>query len=332
MKIRLLFIERKRSDAFSIERIYRQIAKDLPQDEFDVDVCQVPYGNSISDIIKNLLFFRHPEADVYHITGEIHYIALRLPANRTILTIQDIVFLHRRTGLRRFVLKKLFLDLPAKRAGTITTASVATKDEIVALTGIDEKKIHLIEHPVFDDFFLEPVKPFDPKCPVILQIGTTFNKNVISLIKATQGLNCKIRIMGKLDDRIIEALHTVGTPFDNVGIIDDKAVVEEYRNADIVAFCSVYEGFGLPIIEAQAMRKPVITSDLAPMNAVAGVGALLVDPFDIADIRRGIEKLINDANYREMLMTRGTANVERFNTGTIAAKYAELYRKVISKG
>jgi|ERR1035437_2562147 glycosyltransferase involved in cell wall biosynthesis len=332
MKKRLLYVERKRVDAFSIERIYRQVAKDLPLDEFDVAFCQVSYGNSLSDIFRNLLFSRFPEADVYHITGEIHYIALRLPRNQTILTIQDVVFLHRRKGFRRWVLKKLFLDLPAKRAGTITTASVVTKQEIVELTGIDETKIRLIEHPVFDGFSAEPVKPFNSDCPVILQIGTAFNKNVLRLIEATMGLSCKIRIIGNLDDRIIEALRGAGTSFENLNGIDDSSVVEEYRRADIVTLCSLYEGFGLPIIEAQAMRKPVITSDRGPMNAVAGEGALLVDPYDTEDIRRGIEKLINDAKYRESLIERGTENVQRFTTRRIADEYADLYREVIEKG
>ena len=331
MKRRVIFVERKPSGSPSIERLFRQVEKDLPPDQFDIEFQQVPYGNSVLDVFKNLLFFRPRPADLYHLTGHIYYISLILPKRKTVLTIHDLIFLHRRTGPRRFILKKLFLDWPLRRVRRITVVSNAIKDEIVELTSIDCGRITVIKNPLIDRFIAGDIKPFDKVCPVILQIGTAENKNIDNLIKAVVGLNCKLRIIGRLDDKIVQSLERHGTLFENAFGLNDEQIIEEYRNADIVSFCSTYEGFGLPIIEAQALLTPVITSDIAPMNYVAGNGALLVDPHDVASIKNGLLRLINDPEYRNMLIEEGSKNVVRFDGKVIAAQYADVYERVLDR-
>ncbi len=330
MKHKILFVERKPFGSVSIERVFDQISKDISTDLFEFEAQKMPYGNNPLDIVMNLLFFRPEPADIYHITGQIHYMAFRLPADRTVLTIHDLVFLHRRKGIRRYVLKKIFLDLPIKRLNFITAISQATKDEIVKYTDCDPAKIRVIENPLTDGLDPEPVKPFDQKCPVILHIGTAVNKNVLNLISALDGVNCRLRIIGRMDAKIKNALAESSVQFENVFDLRAKDMIEEYRNADIVAFCSSYEGFGLPIIEGQAMRKPVITSDLSPMKDVAGTGAYLADPNDVSDIRNGLLKIINETPYRERLIVNGSQNVLRFSRKASAAEYVEVYNSALS--
>jgi len=329
MKHKIIFVERKPSDSVSIERVFQQIAKDLPEDRFEIEKQQMPYGNGIFGTFLNLLFFKPTAADIYHITGQVHYIALRLKKKKTVLTIHDLVFLHRRSGLRRFVLKWLFLKLPLKKLDFVTTVSRSTKDEIVEYNFVDEQKIRVIENPMIEGFEPRDDKPFDENCPVILQIGTAENKNLINLIQAIQGLKCKFRIIGSLDARVLETLRSCEIDYENAFRLNQNDVAEEYRKADIVAFCSAYEGFGLPIIEAQTMRKPVITSDRSPMKEVAGTGACLVDPDDVASIRSGFLRLIKDPEYRISLIEQGKNNVHRFDGKTIAAQYAELYDDIL---
>ncbi|MEQ1645731.1 MAG: glycosyltransferase, partial [Pyrinomonadaceae bacterium] len=91
-----------------------------------------------------------------------------------------------------------------------------------------------------------------------------------------------------------------------------------------------YEGFGLPIIEAQAMRVPVVTSDLPPMKSVAADAAILVDPYDVASIRAGILSVIANASLRHDLALRGLDNIKRFKSSEIAAQYADLYGQISS--
>ncbi len=331
MKKRIIFIERPPSNAVSIERVFAQVAKHLPVELFEIEFQKAMPGVGLFGIIKNLLFFRKRPADIYHITGDIHYISLRLPKNKTVLSIHDLIFLHTRSGIRRHFLKKLFLDLPIHAVDNITAVSQATKDEVCSYFPDRQSKIRVIGNPLIDDFVVGTEKPFDAQCPLILQIGTTKNKNLPNLIEAIRGINCKLRIIGYLDANIIRALSANGIRYENIVAADNDQMVEEYCNADIISFCSVYEGFGLPIIEAQAMRKSVITSNLPPMDDVAGGSAVLVNPCDSASIKAGLVKLINDAEYRTRLIERGTENVKRFDSKEIAKQYCDLYLQILAR-
>jgi glycosyltransferase involved in cell wall biosynthesis len=104
----------------------------------------------------------------------------------------------------------------------------------------------------------------------------------------------------------------------------------QYRMADIVCFASLYEGFGLPILEAQATGRPVVTSDRCSMPYVAGGAALLVNPESVDSIRSGIQSLIDNAQLREQLIVQGLENVKRFRISTMCEKYAELYQRVLN--
>jgi glycosyltransferase involved in cell wall biosynthesis len=105
-------------------------------------------------------------------------------------------------------------------------------------------------------------------------------------------------------------------------------MVNEYRNADIVSFCSLAEGFGLPIIEAQALGVPVITSNISPMKEVAGEGALLVDPNNPDCIAAGIAEIINNEALRMKIVGTGSENVRRFSPEHVAGQYWKLYMEI----
>ena len=107
-------------------------------------------------------------------------------------------------------------------------------------------------------------------------------------------------------------------------------MLEEYIAADIVVFCSLFEGFGMPIIEAQAIGRPVVTSDRSPMREVTGSGALLVDPKDVSSIRQGIETLISNPDVAESYRRAGLKNAEAYQVSTIADQYFELYQEIFA--
>jgi glycosyltransferase involved in cell wall biosynthesis len=277
-----------------------------------------------------LLYFRKAKADIYHVTGHVHYIALLLPKNKTVLTIHDVGILHIRSGLRRYILKKLLFDLPVKRLRFITAVSEATKKEIIFYTKCDENKIRVIENPLQEHFHIHGTdkKKFDGEFPIILQIGTTANKNLGNLIKALQGVCCQLNVIGQLSSEVLNLLLENKIIYKNKSNLNNEEIREEYANADIVTFCSTFEGFGLPIIEAQAMSTPVITSNISPMKEVAGGGAALADPYDFESIRRGILQIINNEVFREKIVACGVENAAKYKPEKIAAAYEMLYQHI----
>ncbi|MEP6947030.1 MAG: glycosyltransferase [Acidobacteriota bacterium] len=328
MPRKILFVERKVSRYVSIEKAFRQIAACISE-RYETGFQQLPYGPKFFDSIRNLLFFRKGRADIYHITGHVHYIALLFSPRNTVLSVMDVRFISAPRSLRRFVLKKLYLDLPVKRLKYITAISDQTRADILKYTGCSPEKVRTLELPLCGRISSTELKPFDAACPIILQIGTMENKNLPMLARALNGINCRLRIIGVLTEDQLKALSENHINYENAFDLSDDDIRSEYNNADIVAFCSILEGFGLPIIEAQSMGKPVITSDLSPMKETSGGAAHLADPFDHESIRSGIKLIIDDAGYRTKLIEAGYENVERFAPEHIAAQYEKLYDEIL---
>lgn len=328
-KLKVSFIERKFNYFVSVEKVFRLVDQALDKDRFATSFRQLEFLNTLIGIVRNLFSFTPDrDADIYHVTGHCHYIALRLPPERTVLTIHDLGFLHTRTGVRCWLIKKLFLDLPVRRLRYITAISEATKREIEANCPQAAGKVRVIEDPVDPLFECEQKPPFNPVCPNLLQVGTSPNKNVVRVTRALAGVKCKLTLIGEIDDELERELCANDIDFNARSGISPEELKAEYEAADVVVFCSTYEGFGLPIVEAQSMLTPVVTSSISPMKEVAGDAAVFANPFDVASMRSSIEQVISDGDLRERLVDAGIRNIERFKPEKIAARYAELYEEI----
>ena len=327
--IKILQIFRKKNPAFfSIEKVFGSIRL-LQEKMVQLDIVSLPFYNSgLVAIFRNLNFLkRRRGATVYHVTGDVHYAVLALPAKKTILTIHDCVFLYSSTGVKRWILKRLFLDLPVKHAAAITTISEFSRGEIIRFSKCDPGKVVVIANPVNDSIFFQR-KPFNAERPVILFIGVTPNKNLERVAPALEGISCRLVVLGKLNAGQEELLSRHQVDFTSVQGVSEEALAQLYADSDMVLFPSVFEGFGLPIIEGQKAGRVVITSNTEPMKSVAGGGAYLVDPYDINAIREGVQTIIKNADIRNNLIEAGLENIQKYSAIHIADAYQQLYEKV----
>jgi len=326
MKINI-FYRKKSVDRHSIEKVYDTILSFLP--DIEINKIEMPYqSKGIVKRIFNIIYASINQSQLNHISGDINYISFFMKRRNTVLTIHDIYPLYRTKGLRRFLLKILWFKLPIKKTAKIIAISEFTKNEILENFNVNLTSVNVIYNCVSPQFKFSS-KQFNTKQPTILHLGTKKNKNLNRLIEASEDINVKLIIVGHLNDLQLKNLNQFNIAYDNFQSVSDIKLIKLYQDCDIVSFISTYEGFGLPIIEAQATGRVVITSNVASMPEVAGNGAMLVDPYSINEIKNGILELINNSPLRDDLIKKGIKNVKRFEPQKIAKKYSKLYKEVI---
>lgn len=328
MKVTQL-VRRPANGAFSLERLFHDIRLHMPSD-VDLRVWQCPFEScGLWRRIANLIMATFVDADITHITGDVHYLAYILKKRRTLLTIHDCVNLERCQGWRRAVLRFLWYTLPVRHSAIVVAISESTKQSILAHVSCPPQKVRVVYDCVSDDF-RPVVKSFNVTSPRILFVGTGPNKNLERTVRALAGIECQLVIIGRLGPDQCRMLSQQSIYYESLVDLSDDELRQEYERCDMLLFPSTYEGFGLPIVEAQAVGRPVVTSNVMSMPEVAGAGACLVDPWETQSIREGVLRVLGDEAYRGNLVRDGFRNVERFQPAAIAAEYAALYREMHS--
>ena len=267
------------------------------------------------------------QGQVNHVTGDVSFLGILLDRRRTINTILDCGYLNDSKGLKYAVLRFFWLYLPERRAAYLTAISEATKRDIIRHHHCNPEKIVVIPVAI-SDAFQRKDKAFDRGRPRILQLGTAPNKNIPRLIEALKGLPCILHIVGKRVPEYEDLLRESGLDHVYESNLSESEILDRYGQSDIVTLVSTYEGFGMPILEGQSIGRPVITSRAYSMPEVAGNAAVIVDPENVEEIRKGFERIMSDEPFREELVRRGFENVRRFNPDLIAESYLSLYRRV----
>lgn len=312
---------------YSLEGAFRVIRSAMPTEIECVPVISKFKSKGLLSRVYNIFEAAFKQGEVNHITGDVHFLSYLMRRDKTLLTILDCVFMYNTNGIKRYLLRLFWYIIPEKRVALISVISQSTKEELLKCIKCDPNKIRVLPlciSPAFKPF----KKKFDLAKPTILQIGTSKNKNLLRLIEALQGISCKLEIVGKLSQEQVDTLAHFKIDFSNYFSLSEVEIVTRYHRCDLVAFVSMYEGFGMPILEANAVGRPIITSNILSMPEVAGDAACIVDPYNVSEIRDGVMRIINDEAYRETLIKNGFSNALRFDPNTIAGQYAQLYREI----
>lgn len=272
---------------------------------------------------------------------------------QTLLTVHDLSFMRvpdaAAPALRRYL--NTVAPRSVDRATHILADSEATKQDLIDLYNLAPDKITVLlsgvdPHfkPVNDSATFELVRQkyaIGPR-PYIFTIGTVQpRKNYSRLIEALSvirsgGDDVDLVIAGGkgwLEDEMYHALdvHRLRDHVHLIGFADDADLPALYSAADCVAFPSLYEGFGFPVLEGMACGVPVLTSNVSSLPEVAGDAALMVDPYDVEAIVDGLRRMLDDSALREDMVTAGFTQAARFTWDASARQLHDIYQRLLAR-
>lgn len=281
------------------------------------------------------LFLNRDKPDIFFSPG--HY-APRFSPVPTVISIMDLAFLHFPEYFTQKDLTQLksWTSYSVKKAKAIVTISESTKNDIIKLYGIPGQMVRVVYLGIKKTVTLTPhiytMQELQTKYGInkdfVLFVGTLQpRKNIARLIEAFSELlkekkyensPLQLVIVGKKGwqyDEILASPKKYGVE-DRVKFLDfvpDEELVMLYKNALCFAWPSLYEGFGLPILEAMKMGCPVITSNVSSMPEAGGDAALYVDPENVEDITKKLDKLVSSPELRKEMVEKGKKQVQKFS-------------------
>lgn len=250
---------------------------------------------------------------------------------RSVVTLHDVTYVRFPGSYsRRFLWWYGFLVPRILRRGAhVITVSEFSKKEIVDLYRIPAAKITVVPNAVRMPPQGEARHPRRDGKPYFLAVSSpVLHKNFAAMIEAYLTLpfrrDVDMKIVGSAAAAMKQAERTPGAGVDFLGRVDDEALTRLYRGAIAFVFPSLYEGFGLPPLEAQANGCPVISSDAASMPEVLRDSARYFDAGKLSEIAAAMSEIYGSAHLREQLVTRGFENVRRFSWADSARKVLEI--------
>lgn len=249
---------------------------------------------------------------------------------------------------RRLAAMRPIIPLAARRANAVIAVSENTKRDIQDILHISPNKIHVIYEaasphfkPVTDQHEIEATRrDLDLPERFILYVGNVEpRKNIERLVRAMARIEAhrarpiSLVIVGSLawgHEGILKAIEEIGVQ-DRVrflGYVDTRSLVALYSMCEVFIYPSLYEGFGLPVLEAMACGAPVITSPNGSLHEIAGDGAAYIDPYSVDDIAETLCELLANPGLRDALRRQGFARTAQFSWDKAARQTLELYRSI----
>jgi glycosyltransferase involved in cell wall biosynthesis len=293
---------------------------------------------------------RHFAPDLYFGPS---FFGLFAPPTKTVITIHDMGYARfpeaTQWFMRRHLRKRLLRD--ARGADAILADSAATKADVVSFLGVPEAKIHVVYagvagefRPIIDAATLDAVRARYTLPPrFLLFLGTIEpRKNLLRLLQAFRllaefpGFEHRLVLAGDKgwsDRAILQALQ----PLQDAGqvVLTGRVAQEDlpalYSLAEAFAFPSLWEGFGLPVLEAMACGTPVVTANVSSLPEVAGDAALLVDPLSVEELAHALRRVLTDADLREELRRKGLERAKQFTWEKAAHDALSVFEQVAQR-
>ena len=258
--------------------------------------------------------------DVLHCPTYYGPVRPRVP---TVVTVHDLAVLRHPETFPRWtrVYAPRIVPRVVRAARRVIAVSEFTASEIETLLHVPREKIRVVPNGV--DALFTPEGPH-AEGSYVLTVGTLEpRKNLARAVEAAASAGVELRVVGARGWGGVEA-H--GTNVTWLGAVDDAELARQYRGALCVVYASLYEGFGLPVLEAMACGAAVVTSRGGALEEVAGAAAVLVDPLDAVAIAAGIEEAIT---RREQLRERGLERARAFSWDEAARRTQAVYEEVV---
>lgn len=330
------------------------ISKDLDGIDIEKNICSLfPYG--VYRRIWHYIPIKYnwlcrDNADIYHF---FNFIVPPRIKGKVITTIHDMTYELYPETMDKRNLKRIKSDIQysVDRSDKIITVSESSKNDIIKFLNVDESKIEIVYNGVdyekFNKYYTEDIKlivrnKYNLPQNYILYMGTLEpRKNIDSIIEAFALIkkqkdfdNIKLVIAGKkgwlfedifnLVDKLNLKDHVIFTDY-----VDetDKPII--YNMAKLFVFPSLYEGFGIPVLEAMASSVPVIASNVSSLPEVAGNAVILVNPKDIEGIAKNIIKILSDDDLKNELVRKGHIQAQKFTWEASAEKLYNIYKEIM---
>jgi glycosyltransferase involved in cell wall biosynthesis len=267
-----------------------------------------------------------------------------------VITLHDMsLFVHARLHpLKSQLFVRPIIPVAARHAAAIITVSQHAKCEIVNGLQIAPDKVHVIHeaaapqyHTITDSAELNRVRQrYHLHKPFVLYVGTIEpRKNLTRLVTAfaqarRQQPDLELILVGQLGWKYASLLKAIedlklGHAVRRLGYVPDEDLPALYTLARLLAFPSLYEGFGLPVVEAMACGTPVLTSNGSSLAEIAANASYLIDPLDVDDIARGLVRLATDDELHARLRAVGLARSAQFSWQRAAEETVRVYDAVV---
>lgn len=279
------------------------------------------------------------------------YVFPPLRRGKRVLTIHDLSFLRypegAPPGLRWYLTQAVPRSI--SQADLVLAVSRSTKRDLIELLEVEADRVEVLYegveerfHPLDEEALVAVRGRYSLDFPFILTVGTLEpRKNHVGLLQAYSLLKRRhlpqLVIAGDkgwLYEGIFQEVERLGLEERVLflGYVPEEDLPALYNLADLFVYPSLYEGFGLPPLEAMACGTPVVVSDTSSLPEVVGDGALLVPPRDVEALGEAMEKVLSDPPLREELRRKGLERAKRFRWGEAAKRLLALYERVVEEG